>query len=788
MKAYKINILLPLSLLIFFNLSQLNAQENCNEDTGTITITLPAINEGLDEEGFDVPPIWNNEDPVDEVIEIPDGRPIYALIVSGYASNQYLDEMMLYDFARDLMDKGAYVHYAWWNNLLAPYMERPLHNDQSHPGTLNLLDLVTKFTTAYGARKKALPGEDYQFVNDAKRFLREIRSHNPDALIVVAGHSMGGGAIVHLADELSKGDNPVQIDILAPIDPVGNRNIPWAGTGPLDQTRKDFNWSRWRASRDGFKGYRNPSFNLGDCSYNSYQESAAIIADPICGLGVHDAPRIIFRSNIINLYHRYQHEAKFPYDYEDTRHFGRIAPSGSINNQSRVIMLQRGESDVGGWPREGNHSVSEACCTSGANGDGWDSDGHGEIVGYRGPVYQGAPGIGYPIPLGVRLKTSYECGHGCCDQTPNCDNLNWPKRTIYIQEVTGIKTWLNNDGQSRMNKLKELENMEIYPAWENEPTNPNLCRVSAGLMELLNDILPDLPIANAGEDQVVECTGLDGASVTLDGSASERASCYTWKIDEEGENPVTLEGETVSVTLPLGTHYVQLIVTDEYSREASKSVWVDVVDTTPPELSVSLNPDYLWPPNHRFVDIMATVEAEDLCGEVETILYSIVASEADNVIGSGNTSPDISGAAFGTNDVSFKLRAERSGKNGRRVYTVTYKATDDSGNDTYTSANVVVENPSNRITRGNLIGHTRNYPNPFNYSTKISYILHEKNHVKITVYNLLGRELKILSNGTQEAGAKSITFDGSELTSGIYFYRIELSNNIVMTNKMLIKR
>ena len=267
---------------MFFQLSQLIAQENCNNDPpeDTFEVVLPAINTGITEVGFAVPPIWNDVTPVNESIDIPNGRPIYALIVSGYASNKYLDEMMLYNFARDLMDKGAYVHYAWWNNLLAPYMERPLHHSQSEPGNLGVN--LAQVATANSASKKALPGEDYQFVADAKIFLTKIRENNPNAIIIVAGHSMGGGAVVHLASQTNE-----LIDILAPIDPVGNRNLPFAGVGRL--ATSDFNWTRWRVSRNNFRGYKKSEntgtiFNPNCTPTGSWLDRPPLVgsSDPVC--------------------------------------------------------------------------------------------------------------------------------------------------------------------------------------------------------------------------------------------------------------------------------------------------------------------------------------------------------------------------------------------------------------------------------------------------------------------------------------------------------------------------
>lgn len=67
----------------------------------------------------------------------------------------------------------------------------------------------------------------------------------------------------------------------------------------------------------------------------------------------------------------------------------------------------------------------------------------------------------------------------------------------------------------------------------------------------------------------------------------------------------------------------------------------------------------------------------------------------------------------------------------------------------------------------------QNYPNPFNPSTTINFSITEASLVKIAVYNLLGQEVAMLLNEFKEAGPHTITFDASELTSGVYFYTIE---------------
>jgi hypothetical protein len=70
----------------------------------------------------------------------------------------------------------------------------------------------------------------------------------------------------------------------------------------------------------------------------------------------------------------------------------------------------------------------------------------------------------------------------------------------------------------------------------------------------------------------------------------------------------------------------------------------------------------------------------------------------------------------------------------------------------------------------------QNYPNPFNPSTKIVYSLAEDSKVQIKVYDMLGTEVADLVNDTKPAGFYEITFDASDLSSGVYIYRITALN------------
>ena len=82
---------------------------------------------------------------------------------------------------------------------------------------------------------------------------------------------------------------------------------------------------------------------------------------------------------------------------------------------------------------------------------------------------------------------------------------------------------------------------------------------------------------------------------------------------------------------------------------------------------------------------------------------------------------------------------------------------------------------------------SQNYPNPFNPSTKIEYEIPKASFVHLTVYNVIGQQVAELVNNEQSPGKYSVTFDGNNVTSGIYFYRIE-AGSFVQTNKMILMK
>ena len=208
------------------------------------------------------------------------------------------------------------------------------------------------------------------------------------------------------------------------------------------------------------------------------------------------------------------------------------------------------------------------------------------------------------------------------------------------------------------------------------------------------------PTANAGTDGRLECETALHASVVLDGTGSsdpdstpgttDDIASFAWIEDIGLPSERDLgTGEAVGVALGLGAHSITLRVTDRSGESSSDQVLVTVVDSTPPNVSVELHPEMLWPPNHRMMSVEASVVASDLCSSPTVVLASVTSNEVDNGEGDGNTVNDIQSAETGTPDYELSLRAERAGGGAGRIYTAVYTAVDGSGN-THSSAGFAV--------------------------------------------------------------------------------------------------
>ena len=225
-------------------------------------------------------------------------------------------------------------------------------------------------------------------------------------------------------------------------------------------------------------------------------------------------------------------------------------------------------------------------------------------------------------------------------------------------------------------------------------------RVSDGQLnatDTVNIVVMDTtpPGVNAGPDVTAEQASHTGTQVMLNGSAADAVSTrfnFTWS-----EKSIVLAtatnatNTTLTHTFNLGTHIVTLNATDMAGNTGIDNVTVKVIDTTPPQINGTASPSILWSPDHKYVEVSVNVTAYDICDPSPKITFmSITSNEPDNSVGDGNTVNDI----VIVNDFTFNLRAERTGTGSGRSYTITYKATDASGN--YALASVTVEVPHNQ--------------------------------------------------------------------------------------------
>lgn len=189
--------------------------------------------------------------------------------------------------------------------------------------------------------------------------------------------------------------------------------------------------------------------------------------------------------------------------------------------------------------------------------------------------------------------------------------------------------------------------------------------------------------------------------ITVNGPNPMTVECHTSFTDPgatandtcAGSFPATASG-SVNVNVP-GTYTITYNASDPSGNPAAAQArTVNVVDTTAPVITVNDNTPTLWSPNHKYQTFSITdfvTGATDSCntslGVGSVVISQVTSDELENSSGDGNTQNDIVIAA---DCKSVQLRAERDGNGDGRVYTITFKVTDSSGNVGTATARVFV--------------------------------------------------------------------------------------------------
>lgn len=626
-----------------------NPNEICGDGT-TFTVNLPAI-QGTLPDGVTVP---------DDSVTLPNGCRIYALIVSGYARGAQLDELTFYHLTQFVATNDGYVHFAWWNNLMGEYLSRPLHDPfadfsqtQLTPGNLMSVDalgFVPRDLPGATTFPKAVPDEDYQFQADAKLFVQAIRAHNPHAIIIVAGHSMGGNSVTRLGS-----DPTVPIDLLAPIDPVGNRStpvgvipIPNPNGPPLNPLGFTFNWNRWRNANNllGFEQRDCVRDSLGlcqvfitclqhfgsfcvlpgvsfQCTFGPLLDtrpllgSLAPVACPQLLPSVITGPGPTIGGNVRYLYHRWQKEFIFPFDWGEDTPLTRAGPlTGPLggNYQEPIVRNGDGENDpnktcglfvdvdpvqvaiqaldisftiptIGSQPtspRDPNVTCSPF-------------DGHGEIIGVTGAALK---------PYAVQAQDNWPCYYKIvplnqltlnnCDADPSKDEQS--RAALRRQHLIEMANATPPDPNKTIDGPPN-------PTWPYEPMNPNLDFVSDDMITIVKqllaqqpqtDITPPVSIASANpaansngwnsHDVVVEVTATD------DPGGSGVKEIDTSLTGAQTGSTVT-RGASAQVTINTeGTTTLTYFARDNAGNTEAPNTLTVKLDKTPPTIEATASP------------------------------------------------------------------------------------------------------------------------------------------------------------------------------------------------------
>ena len=306
------------------------------------------------------------------------------------------------------------------------------------------------------------------------------------------------------------------------------------------------------------------------------------------------------------------------------------------------------------------------------------------------------------VPVGANIRDG---ANFTCNSTASGpdDVQNRPVGSVQPNPLTGFDDWQNIAYVFRTQA--NFQNGITSPVPE-EATPEDIARSGAELGVLL---APAVQVVKTGP-----ATVLPGQTIT-----------YAINVSNSGRGPALLTALTdtlpngTGVSFSLGAVVVGQLVTNNVNfsvpanacpsdlintaqasftdmagnalTSVATPLVTKVLDITPPVLSVGVSPTTLSPSNHKLATINATIAVTDECDPNPQVqLVSIASNEPDNGLGDGDVPLDIQGAALGSDDRQFLLRKERGGTGSGRVYTITYQASDFSGNVTIRTATVTV--------------------------------------------------------------------------------------------------
>ena len=298
-----------------------------------------------------------------------------------------------------------------------------------------------------------------------------------------------------------------------------------------------------------------------------------------------------------------------------------------------------------------------------------------------------------------------------------------------------------NDGQAQNNTFIQTFNIGVTPV--NDP-----------------------PVADAGPDQTADATSPAGASVTLNGTGSDvdgDVLIFYWS------GPFgTAAGNTPTVTVPVGTHVITLTVADPAGATSTETVVVIVL--SPAQMTSNLI-NAVMSANFQQGSALLQIALGSLnsgntgasCNQIDAFIKQV-----QNDSGKKLSVAEANQLIASANQVKAAMGCSSHGANTTSLIFF----------DSKENAEIVTE----IVTEYALYPA---YPNPFNPTTTIEYQVPVSGLVKLSVFDILGGEIGVLVDENKSAGRYKARFDGSNLTAGIYFYRMQ-AGHFQETRKLVL--